>query len=71
MNSIEIVATTFEDYKNYEQWLFGCTFFERVDISIFCMKNANTYFYTTQKVGDNWLVITNGETDGEESWFKE
>jgi len=64
MNSIEIVVETFNDYKNYEQWLFGLTFFEKVDITVFCMEDANSYFYKTKKVGNNWLVATNGESNG-------
>lgn len=68
MNSIEIVVNTFEDYKKYEQWLFGCKFFEEVDINIFCIQNTNSYFYTTEKVGDSWLVVTNGEYESGENY---
>jgi len=65
MNTIEIVANTYKDFINYEQWLCSITFFEKVDITIFCMENTNSYFYTTEKVGNNWLVVTNGEYTGE------
>lgn len=62
MNSMEVVCDTFQDYINYEQWLFGCKFFEKVNISIYCRENITSYFYTTEKVGDNWLVVTKGRT---------
>ena len=58
MNSIEIVVQTYKDYINYEQWLFSITFPERLEISIFCMENAMTYFYKTTKVQGRFLAST-------------
>lgn len=53
---MEMVVDTTKEFNLIEEWLLKQTFPGNMNIDIFVMNEAKTYFYSTQQVAGQWIL---------------